>query len=324
MSYAKIFPRLMLSLSITRKGHFSQLRCGRRLAGLLSHPCCSLHRGIRVVEVVIGRYEKGVSFLVGIRRPRILHLYNACTFSLNSLENFNAVTMFMLIMVHCRGFASPWWNDECREAAHNLRSAETADDRKHWGKKLKQVTRYAKRDWANKFINESNIWEVAAWRHGRRSSHIPALIDQQGTLTYDHQGMSDILSERFFTKAREDIPTSFTDDPPAAVTRDFPPFNVEEIFDLLKQTANKSAPGSSGIGWELLKRGWPHMDRLLTRIFTACISLHYHPTRWKEAVVLVIPKPGKKDYSQAKAHRPISLLVMGKFGSELWSEPELN
>jgi retron-type reverse transcriptase len=29
---------------------------------------------------------------------------------------------------------------------------------------------------------------------------------------------------------------------------------------------------------------------------------------WKEAVVVVIPKPGKTDYSVAKAHRPISLL----------------
>jgi hypothetical protein len=32
------------------------------------------------------------------------------------------------------------------------------------------------------------------------------------------------------------------------------------------------------------------------------------PARWKEAVVVVIPKPGKTDYSRAKAHRPISLL----------------
>jgi hypothetical protein len=206
------------------------------------------------------------------------------------------------------GFSSPWWNDECREAARNLRNAIEEEERKACDKKLKQVTRYAKWDWANKFINESNIWEVAAWRHGRRSSHIPALVDHHGTLTYDHQGMADLLSERFFTEAREDIPTSFPDDPPKAPTREFLAFAKEELFDLLKLTANKSAPGSSGIGWELLKRGWPHMDKLLTRSFTACITLCHHPTRWKEAVVVVIPKPGKTDYSRAKAHRPISLL----------------
>jgi hypothetical protein len=206
------------------------------------------------------------------------------------------------------GFASPWWNDECRDTVNNLCQASSEDDCRLCSIKLKQITRYTKRDWANKFINESNIWEVAAWRHGRRSSHIPALIDHNSTLIYEHQGMSDLLSEHFFTEARDDIPTHLPDDPPAIPTREFPGFTKEELFDLLKQTANKSAPGLSGIGWELLKRRWPHMDKLLTNIFTACIRLRHHPTRWKEAVVIIIPKPGKSDYSQAKAHRPISLL----------------
>jgi hypothetical protein len=120
--------------------------------------------------------------------------------------------------------------------------------------------------------------------------------------------MSELLSERFFTNARNDIPTSLPDDPTPVPTCDFPPFAKEELYDLLKQTANKLAPGSSGIGWELLKHRWPHMDELLSNIFSACISLQYHPTHWKEAVVVVIPKPGKSDYSRAKAHRPISLL----------------
>ena len=43
-------------------------------------------------------------------------------------------------------------------------------------------------------------------------------------------------------------------------------------------------------------------------IFTACVRLGHHPPRWKEAKVVVIPKPDKADYSLAKAHRPISLL----------------
>jgi hypothetical protein len=206
------------------------------------------------------------------------------------------------------GFSSPWWNNDCRDTALNLRNARTDAECKQCDKKLKQVTQFAKHDQANQYINESNIWEVAAWRHGCRSSHILALIDHHGTLTYDHQGMADLLSDRFFTKAREDIPTSFSDDPTPAAHHEFPAFTKEELLELLKQTANKSAPGSLGIGWELLKKGWPHIDDLLTGIYTACITLWYHPTHWKEAVVVVIPKPGKTDYAQAKAHWPISLL----------------
>ena len=47
---------------------------------------------------------------------------------------------------------------------------------------------------------------------------------------------------------------------------------------------------------------------MLTSVYNTCIHLGHHPGRWKEATVVVIPKPDKPDYSVAKAHRPISLL----------------
>ena len=62
------------------------------------------------------------------------------------------------------------------------------------------------------------------------------------------------------------------------------------------------------MGWFLIKQGWAQIGQLLTNIFNACIRLGHHPARWREAVVTVIPKPDKPDYSRAKAHRPISLL----------------
>ena len=46
-------------------------------------------------------------------------------------------------------------------------------------------------------------------------------------------------------------------------------------------------------------------DRFL-EIFNAVISLRYH--LWKEALVVVIPKPNKPNYSLPKAYCPISLL----------------
>jgi hypothetical protein len=199
------------------------------------------------------------------------------------------------------GFSSKWWNDDCREAASALANAQEAD-RTRLGQELKKVVRIAKRDWANSYISEANIWEVAAWQHGRHSSHIPALIDHTGELMYDHEQMASLLSERFFAKDEGNIPTHFPDDPPLQATRPFAPFGKEELLELLKQTANKSAPGISGIGWDLLKHGWPHCNNLLTNIFSTCIRLGHHLNRWKEATVVVIPKPNKADYSLAKAH----------------------
>ena len=206
------------------------------------------------------------------------------------------------------GFNSRWWNDDCREAAEAVRSAESDKDRQRLSKELKRVTQRAKREWADRYITAANIWEVAAWRHGRKSSHIPALLTQDGTLTFEHEEMASILSQRFFAEEREPVPTHFPDDPDPRPARPFPPFGEDELGDLLKTASNSSAPGPSGIGWMLLKRGWPHIWETLATVFDACIQLGHHPQCWKEAVVAVIPKPDKPNYSIAKAHRPISLL----------------
>jgi hypothetical protein len=154
----------------------------------------------------------------------------------------------------------------------------------------------------------ANIWEVVAWRHGRRSSHIPALLNVEGSLVYNHESMATLLSVQFFVEEGTPIPTHFHDDPPPQPTQAFEAFSEVEIGPLLKAMANKSAPGTSGIDWSLLKKGWHGMKDHLVDVFNACFQMGHHPAQWKEAKVVAIPKPDKLDYSLPKAHRPISLL----------------
>jgi hypothetical protein len=207
------------------------------------------------------------------------------------------------------GFNSRWWNDECKAAAAATKGGFWTDEEaREANRHLKRVVREAKRSWANDYITTANIWEVAAWRHGRRSSLIPALLDHDGKLVYDHEGMASLLSERFFAEEGAPIPTSFPDDPPPRPARPFHPFSEEEITPLIRATSNKSAPGSSGIDWSLLKKGWDAVKDHLINVYNACLVLGYHPPVWKEAKVVAIPKPDKPDYSLPKAHRPISLL----------------
>jgi hypothetical protein len=149
---------------------------------------------------------------------------------------------------------------------------------------------------------------VAAWRHGRRQTRIPALVDANGDLTFDHDSMSTVFADRFFAHDLGDIPLSFPDNPPARPVRPFAPIMADEAFALLSRTSNTSSPRDSGIGWALLKRGWGPVSETLTAIFNACITLGHHPAVWKNVVVVVILKPDRPDYTQAKAHRPISLL----------------
>jgi hypothetical protein len=207
------------------------------------------------------------------------------------------------------GFNSRWWNDECKAVALATKGGFwTEEEARLANKHLKRVVREAKCNWANDYITTANIWEVAAWRHGRRSSLIPALVGGDSKLVYDHEGMASLLSARFFAEEGVPIPTSFHDDPPPLPPRPFHAFSKDEIGPLLRATSNKSAPGSSGIDWSLLKKGWDAVKDHLVDVFNACLLLGHHPPRWKEAKVVAIPKPDKPDYSLPKAHRPISLL----------------
>ena len=206
------------------------------------------------------------------------------------------------------GFWARWWNDKCGEALRAMQAATSTEERRACNKTLKKTVKAPKRNWVDQYITTANIWEVATWRHGRCSSHIPALIGNDGQLTFDHKEMAGLLSARFFAEESADILIKFDDDPEPHDPRPFYAFKEGELEEMLKQTKNNSAPGSSGIGWFLLKRGWPFVGGLLTNIFTACVRLAHHPPRWKEAKVVVIPKLDKADYLLAKAHRPILLL----------------
>ena len=250
-------------------------------------------------------------------------ILKACTPPVTHLETREDIDakvdeIYLAINTACRetmkkrgaapGFNAKWWNEECREAARAVRGANLPEDRAEVARTLKRIIQRRKREWADQYIASTNIWEVAAWRHGRKTANIPALRDEEGNMHYDHHEMADMLADRFFAPDRGPIPTRFEDDPQIRAERTHEEFNKEELERLLKETSNSSAPGSSGIGWLLVKRAWPVIEEVLTSVYNACIALGHHPSRWKEATVVVIPKPDKPDYSVAKAHRPISLL----------------
>jgi hypothetical protein len=241
---------------------------------------------------------------------------------LTTLPDATAVDMFIDGLYHafnevCKatmkrvgaapGFNSRWWNDECWAAAQAMWEGFWNEEEQRIANiHLKKVVKAAKQEWANEYITTANVWEVAAWRHGRRTLHILALQDGNGRLVYDHEGMASLLSTRFFAEEGTPIPTSFPDDPPAKEPCPFAPFGKAELHSLLRTTTNKSVPGSSGIGWGLLKRGWEAAKDHLLLTYNSCLCLGHHPARWKEAKVVAIPKLDKPNYSLPKAHRPIS------------------
>ncbi|CEJ91365.1 hypothetical protein VHEMI07083 [[Torrubiella] hemipterigena] len=59
---------------------------------------------------------------------------------------------------------------------------------------------------------------------------------------------------------------------------------------------------------KMLRVAWPSIGDAVTLLYNGCFQLGYHPTVFKSAEVVMIPKPNKRDLSNPSAWRPISLL----------------
>ena len=201
-----------------------------------------------------------------------------------------------------------WWDTRCSAAVTVVRSTPYGPERRQASAALSATVTQVKRDWAQAALDSSSgqdLWSVARWRHGRRISHIPPLMIE-GSLCHDPERMADSFRKRFFSAAPTHVSPSQPDDPPPLPERPYIPVSEDEIRHALASTSNKSAPGLSGINYKLLKWAFAAAPHRFTSLFDACLRLGHHP--WHDALVVIIPKPNKPDYSIPKAYRPISLL----------------
>ena len=200
-----------------------------------------------------------------------------------------------------------WWTDECALVAQMLQDA-SEDTRDNTICTLHRVTISAKCTWADWTVTTANVWDVAKWRHSHKSSAISALQDTDGSLVFDTDRVAALLTARFFVDDPSNICLHQPDDPPPRPMQPFNPFSANKLECYLKETSSKSAPGLSGQTWGILKMAWPTAKDHFTTLANTCIWVGHHPSSWKTALVIVIPKPGRDDYTAAKNYHPISLL----------------
>lgn len=79
-----------------------------------------------------------------------------------------------------------------------------------------------------------------------------------------------------------------------------------ELIKIVKNLKT-TAPGEDGISNALLKKAPNIFWEKITDVCNASLKLGYIPTKWKQAVVVMIAKEGK-DWTTVKGYRPISLL----------------
>ena len=81
----------------------------------------------------------------------------------------------------------------------------------------------------------------------------------------------------------------------------------EKVRTSLAIFGDYKAPGVDEWCPCVLKHMGPIAIERLTRIFKASYLLGYVPAEWRLSKVIFLPKPGKKDYSEARSFRPITL-----------------
>lgn len=81
--------------------------------------------------------------------------------------------------------------------------------------------------------------------------------------------------------------------------------SILEVSKLIKKIPNKISSGTDGIPNIVIKKLPLNYIIALTTIFNNCINNGYFPLKWKEAIIVTIPK--KQGIIEAKDLRPISL-----------------
>jgi len=147
------------------------------------------------------------------------------------------------------------------------------------------------------------VWTAAAYTTPRIDKTGQALVRQDGSIAEGHWEREQAILQAHFPQG----PTgSYT--PAEERGQSFRGIDGQLVRSLLKTAANTSAPGDDRISVGIIKVFCQWDEQRITQLVRACIRLGFHPRIWKTAKGVVIPKPGKPDYSKVRAYRVISLL----------------
>lgn len=122
-----------------------------------------------------------------------------------------------------------------------------------------------------------------------------------GGLAYEPKEKTETLRQTFFTPPpRADLSDINGYEYPQPI--ECPEISPSEIERAVRRAAPNKAPGKDDI---------PNI--IIHWLFNACLRQQYCPLHFREAITVVLRKPGKDDYTQPKSYRPIALLnTLGK------------
>ena len=155
--------------------------------------------------------------------------------------------------------------------------------------------------------SSSDPWSLAYKVCRDRVVGLRHLIESDQSRSVDDT-LTSILDHFFPAKQRS---TDTESSHPRAA--DDPPLTDHEIRNAIYSMSVDKAPGEDMITGHILRHTYEAIPDALHSMYKMCFDQRRYPMKWKEAVLAVVPKPGKTDYNSIASFRPISLLsVPGK------------
>ncbi|KAH7464218.1 hypothetical protein FOMA001_g17818 [Fusarium oxysporum f. sp. matthiolae] len=168
--------------------------------------------------------------------------------------------------------------------------------------------------WKEFLADNDNIWKAAKYMKSGDDAafrKVPQLGRADGTKTTNHREQAEELLAMFFPPLPDNIEDEGLQHRRAPVT--MPDLTLEEVERQLWATRSWKAPGEDGLPAIVWKQIWPSVKHDVLAIFQASLKEGVIPDQWRHARIIPLKKPGKDDYTIAKAWRPISLLAtLGK------------
>ena len=214
----------------------------------------------------------------------------------------------------------PWWTPELSDLRKKTRRAEK-HARKGFGspeafkllrKEFSRGVRRARREsWKTFSSNPDDIIDMAKFSRSvfrGKANSVGLLKGADGETALGPDETLDILLDNFFKNSK---PNRGEHQPVGSKLLHHQistkVFTVEKVRIAIKSFGKFKSEGPDGWKPIVLQNLDEGSLTRLTFIFQACYCLGYVPRLWRASKAIFIPKSGKKDYSEARSFRPISL-----------------
>lgn len=214
--------------------------------------------------------------------------------------------------------AAPWWTEECerlhtyytalRRTAFNEQDEALAEAKRDFRRLIEYEKKGYWRHVIDDIRNQQEIFGLTKWARPASPFQFPPL--QIGDEVYETQLTKALALRRATLERRseaDDIADAWI---PLPAKSPLPLSNSVSLRDAEEATtrAGNTSPGSDLIMIALIQAAWPYVGEYIRRLFEFCLCAGHHPTVFKNAEVVMLAKPGKRDLTTARAWRPISLL----------------